>query len=176
MSSKASTAAFSKIQLKVHNLNLCLKSYNRSVSILSTEPVVWYISPTRGSLSGGTKVYVYGRGKWKIFYSSFLDLLQCDLASSKGSVVTMICKKRQVQQWKITSWTTSFLMGQLVFLHGQTVQGIREFIAYISWVSFKLSYSFLKSTNSRLKKARLPTINFTEICFLFPLRFCKWSV
>ena len=124
---------FSKIQLKVHNLNLCLKSYNRSVSILSTEPVVWYISPTRGSLSGGTKVYVFGRGKWKIFYSSFLDLLQCDLASSKGSVVTMICKKTQVQQWKITSWTTSFLMGQLVFLHGQTVpkslQGIREFIA-----------------------------------------------
>ena len=38
-----------------------------------------------------------------MFYSSFLDLLQCDLASSKGSVVTMTGKKRQFQQWKITS-------------------------------------------------------------------------
>ena len=115
MSRKASTAAFWKIQQKVYNLNLCLKSYNRSVSILSTEPVLWYISPTRGSLSGGTKVYVFGRGKWKMFYSSFLDLLQCDLASSKGSVVTMTGKKRQFQQWKITSWTTSFLMGQFSY-------------------------------------------------------------
>ena len=61
-----------------------------------------FLQPVGASL-GAQRCMFMEEVSEKYSYSSFLDLLQCDLASSKGSVVTMICKKRQIQQWKITS-------------------------------------------------------------------------